>query len=130
MWGRTGAGVIYTHHFSKGAQDLAAPTREAARRAEAGKRAAARERRLGKARGKIKELLDKNGGEPVEFGTVQRLAALSPNTIKDYLVEMDEYPLVRIRVDGRGQGRNHIAWASWQPTLGTELVPAGGGGNG
>lgn len=208
---RTGAGVIYTHHFSKGAQDLKeardrvsgagtlgrnyaalwaltelapgeeemsdlpdgsvavriatdlrsfkrskanrnldfnavrmdglffrdddgrfdkAPTREAARRAEAGKRAAARERRLAKARGKIKELLDQNGGEPVEFSTVQRLTALSPNTIKDYLIEMDEYQLVRMRVGGRGQSRNHIAWASWQPTLGTELIPVGGDDNG
>lgn len=208
---KTGAGVIYTHHFSKGAQDLKeardrvsgagtlgrnyaalwaltelapgeeemsdlpdgsvavrfstdlrsfkrskanrnldfnavrigglffrdddgrfdrAPTREAARRAEAGKKALARQRRLEKARGKIKELLDRNGGEPVEFGTVQRLTALSTNTIKDYLIEMDEYQLVRMRVGGRGQSRNHIAWATWQPTLGTELVPAGGDENG
>lgn len=204
---RTGAGVIYTHHFSKGAQDLKeardrvsgagtlgrnyaalwaltelapgeeemsdlpdgsvavrfstdlrsfkrskanrnldfnavridglffrdddgrfdrTPTREAARRAEAGKKAAARQKRLEKTRCKIKELLDSNGGEPVEFGTVQRLTALSTNTIKDCLIEMDEYQLVRMRVGGRGQSRNHIALATWQPTLGTELVPAGG----
>lgn len=70
---RSCAGVIYTH-FDK------APTREATRRAQASKKAAARERRLGKARGRIKELLDKNGGEPVEFSTVQRLTAFSPNT--------------------------------------------------
>ena len=203
---RTGAGIIYMHHFSKGAQDLKeardrvsgagtlgrnyaalwaltelapeeeemsdlpdgsvtvrfatdlrsfkrskanhnldfnavrigglffrddgrfdkAPTREAARRAEAGKKAAARERRLGKARSKIKELLDRNGGEPVEFSTVQHITALSPNTIKNYLIEMDEYQLVRMRVGGGGQSRNHIAWATWQPTLGTEIVPAKG----
>lgn len=57
------------------------PTREAARRAEASKKAAARERHLGKARSKIKELLDRNGGEPVEFSTVQHITALSPDTI-------------------------------------------------
>lgn len=57
---------------------------------------------------------------------MQRLTALSPNTIKDCLIEMDEYQLVRMRVGGRGQSRNHIAWATWQPTLDTELVAAGG----
>ncbi|WP_130813024.1 AAA family ATPase [Olsenella sp. Marseille-P4559] len=194
---RTGAGVIYTHHFSKGAQDLKeardrvsgagtlgrnyaalwaltelAPGEEemsdlpdgsvavriatdlrSFKRSKANRnldfnavrmdglffrdddgrfdKAPTREAaRLAKARGKIKELLDQNGGEPVEFSTVQRLTALSPNTIKDYLIEMDEYQLVRMRVGGRGQSRNHIAWASWQPTLGTELIPVGGDDNG
>jgi KaiC/GvpD/RAD55 family RecA-like ATPase len=150
---RTSAGVIYTHHFSKGAQDLKqarnrvggagtlgrnyaalwaitelapdedemsdppdgsvtirfatdlrsfkksratrnldfnavridglffrdddgrfdrAPTREAARRAEAGKKAAARQKRLEKARGKIKELL---GQKRQRAGRVRHRAA-------------------------------------------------------
>lgn len=102
------------------------PTREAARRAEASKKAAQREKRMEKARKKIKGLLDKNGGEPVPFSTVQNLTALSANTIKDYLMDMDEYMLVKMQVDGKGQRRNHIAWATWQPPLGAELVGDGG----
>lgn len=104
-----------------------APTREAARRAEASKKTAQKEKRKEKVRKKIKELLDKNGGEPVLFSTVQNVAAVSPNTIKDYLLELDEYQLVKMQAGGKGQKRNHIAWATWQPPLGVELLEAGDG---
>ena len=103
-----------------------APTREAARRAEASKKTAQKEKRKEKVRKKIKELLDKNGGEPVPFSTVQNVTAISVNTIKDYLIDLDEYQLVKMRVDGKGQKRNHIAWAAWQPPLGTDLLEVSG----
>ena len=105
-----------------------APTREAARRAEGSKQAAAKQKRMDKARSKIKELLDKNGGEPVPFSTVKNLTGMADNTLKDYLIDMDEFQLVKMQVDGKGQKRNHFAWAAWQPHLGDEIVePAGDG---
>lgn len=103
-----------------------APTREAARRAEASKKTAQKEKRKEKARKRIKDLLDKNGGEPVPFSTVQNVTALSPNTIKDYLIDFDEYQLVKMQMDGKGQKRNHIAWTAWRPPLGTDLLEVGG----
>lgn len=105
------------------------PTREAARRAEANKKTAQKEKRMEKVRKKIKELLDKNDGEPVLFSTVENLTATSANTIKDYLIDMDEYQLVKMQVDGKGQKRNHIAWAAWQAPLGAELVTEDGDGD-
>ena len=104
------------------------PTREAARRAEASKKTAQKEKRTERARKKIREPLDKNGGEPVPFSTVQNVTALSANTIKDYLLDLDEYQLVKLRVGGKGQKRNHLAWAAWQPPLDAELVEVGDGG--
>ena len=102
------------------------PTREAVRRAEANKKTAQKEKRMEKARKKIKELLDKNDGEPVLFTQVKNLTALSDNTIKDYLIDMDEYQLVKMQVGGKGQKRNHIAWATWQAPLDAELVTEDG----
>lgn len=99
-----------------------APTREAARRADASKKTSQRERRLDKVRKKIEELLGKNGDEPVLLTTVQNVTAVSPNTIKDYLLEMDEYQLVKMQVDGKGQKRNHVAWVTWQAPLDAELL--------
>ena len=60
------------------------------------------------------------------FSTVQNVTALSPNTIKDYLIDFDEYQLVKMQMDGKGQKRNHIAWTAWQPPLGTDLLEVGG----
>ena len=105
------------------------PTREAARRAEANKKTAQKEKRMEKVRKKIKELLDKNGGEPVLFTTVENLTATSANTIKDYLIDMDEYQLVKMQVADKGQKRNHIAWAAWQAPLDAELVTEDGDGD-
>ncbi len=98
------------------------PTREAARRAEANKKTAQKEKRMEKARKKIAELLDKNNGEPVLFTQVKNLTGLSDNTLKDYLIDMDEFQLVKMQVDGKGQKRNHFAWATWQAPLDAELV--------
>ena len=63
------------------------------------------------------------------FSTVENLTATSANTIKDYLIDMDEYQLVKMQVDGKGQKRNHIAWAAWQAPLGAELVTEDGDGD-
>lgn len=98
------------------------PTREAARRAEANKKTAQKEKRMEKARKKIAELLDKNGGEPVLFTQVKNLTGLSDNTLKDYLIDMDEFQVVKMQVDDKGQKRNHFAWATWQAPLDAELV--------
>ena len=98
-----------------------APTREAARRAEASKKTAQKEQRMEKVRKKIKQLLDENGGEPVEYQTVLNRTGHSANTIRDYLFEMDEYQTVKMKVDGKGQKKKHVAWTTWQAPLDAEL---------
>ena len=99
-----------------------APTREAARRAEAKGQTAQREKRIEKARKKIAKLLERNGGEPVPYARVKALTKHSDNTLKDYLLEMDEYQIVMMKEDGKGQRKKHVAYAAWQATLDADLV--------
>ena len=35
---------------------------------------------------------------------------------------MDEFQVVKMQVDDKGQKRNHFAWATWQAPLDAELV--------
>jgi RecA-family ATPase len=91
-----------------------APTKESARRAKNSSQAAAKERKVEFARRKIKELLDKNNGEPVPFESAVPATKVSSNTLTNYLCEMQDYKLVKLKVHGKGQKRNHIAWMTWQ----------------
>lgn len=106
-----------TFYRETGDRFESAPTREAARRAEASRRVAQREKNIEKVRRKIAELLNDNGGEPVLLSTVQHVTARSSNTLKDYLLVLDDYQLVKMRVNGAGQKRNHVALRDWQPPL-------------
>lgn len=99
------------------------PTREAARRARTSETTSRKNKVREKVRKKIKELLDDNNGEPVLLDTAMYMVNISsPNTIKDHLNNLDEYQIVKMQVNGKGQRRCHVAWRTWQAPLGAELV--------
>ena len=98
------------------------PTREAARRVANNPQKAQKAKRMEKVRKRVEQMLKETKGAPVPFAKVKQTTGTSLNTFKDYLVDMDEYQLVKLKLEGKGQAQNHVAWTTWQPPLDAEIV--------